>query len=168
MPARMERRSFLQSFGPLPWWLLPGRPRDSKVGRSTTRRMAGFGRAQSGCSPVVGWPNRAARISVVSGRGMVRAVSGPRFPKTRPDVHRSADENVYEAPLPPSSAHRCRQGRLQRAVLAVGSRAIRGCRPRRVLSDPCGGRSPTRSPGARAITIGRRAANSPLRRLSVV
>ena len=46
--------------------------RDSKVGRSTTRRMgpAGFGRVQSGCSPVVGWPNRAARISVVSGRGV--------------------------------------------------------------------------------------------------
>ena len=52
----------------------------------STRSGAFLDEAIRGCSPVVGWPNRAARISVVSGRGMCAGSVGSSISKTRLDV----------------------------------------------------------------------------------
>ena len=96
-------------------------PCDSEVGRSATGRMAGLAGFRMG---VAASPGRrvklaAARISVVSGCGVCGQCRVLDFQhearRARTPRHRPADENVYEAPLPPFPTHRCRQGGLQRA-----------------------------------------------------
>ena len=131
----------------------PDPPR--RVSTRATAKSAGqrtedgrLGRLQSGHSPVVGGPNRAARISVVSGRCVWRQCRFLDF-QTRPDVPgRPATDQQMRMYMKlrchhPQHAAAAKAGFSERTGRRI--EGDRGCRPRRVLSDPCGGRSPTRS-----------------------
>ena len=136
-----------------------GRAEDEEPALGTARQQSWpvsdtedgrFGRLQSGHSRVVGGPNRAARISVALWSLRVCGQCRVLDFQTRPDVpgRPATDQQMrmyMEAPLPPSPACRCRQGRLQRAHWPPDRGRSAAAVPEERGATVAADRSPTRS-----------------------